>query len=236
MLFDENFYIEINNARWRIARDVLDRIRYDNGVELSSCIDVGCGPGWFARRLIDYGLSVVGIDGRDNLIQMARGRVPEGEFYQVDVESKREVAALSGADLVFCFGLLYHVENPLRVIRNLQRVTTKILFIESIVIPEKRHSALLVEESNNETQGLTGLAVIPSGFWISKMLYSSGFKYVYEYIGYVPHSDFIETEEQYRRRRIFLGSNFELTISDTELVSQTSAPKYDFLKAGKKDY
>jgi len=219
-----------------VAEKILNEIRHGQHERLQSCIDVGCGPGWFTKRLIDYGLSVVGIDGRDELIQVARGRVPEGEFFQIDVESKREVAVLSSADLVFCFGLLYHVENPLRVIRNLELITKKILFIESIVIPEKRHSAILVEESNNETQGLTGLAVIPSGLLITKVLYSSGFRYVYEYLGYVPHNDFIETKEQYRRRRIFIGSNLELTISDAARVPQSSAPKYDFLKAGKKDY
>jgi SAM-dependent methyltransferase len=219
-----------------MARDILDIIRNDNGVELSNCIDVGCGPGWFTKRLIDYGLSVVGIDARAELIEVARGRVPEGEFYQVDVESKREVSQLSHADLIFCFGLLYHVESPFRVIRNLQGLTKTILFIESIVIPEKRHCALLVEENKNETQGLTGCALIPTGSCITKLLYSSGFEYVYEYMGNVDHKDFIETEHQYKRRRVFIGSNSQLTVSDLGRVPDVTAPKYDFLKAGKKDY
>lgn len=236
MLFDQPYYIKINKARWHMAEKILNEIQRGQEERLQSCIDVGCGPGWFTKRLLAYGFSVVGIDGRDELIEVARKRVPEGEFYQIDVESKSEVSKLSEADLVFCFGLLYHVESPLRVIRNLERITKKVLFIESIVIPEKRNSALLVEESNNETQGLTGLAVIPSGLLITKMLYNSGFRYVYEYVGHVPHNDFIETEEQYRKRRIFFGSNLELTISDVARVSQSSAPKYDFLKAGKKDY
>ena len=111
MLFDQSYYIEINEARWHMAEKILNEIQHGQEERLQSCIDVGCGPGWFTKRLLAYGLSVVGIDGRDELIQVARGRVPEGEFYQIDVESKREVAALSSADLVFCFGLLYHVEN-----------------------------------------------------------------------------------------------------------------------------
>ncbi len=230
MLFDEPYYININEARWTVAEKVINEIKFKNGLDLSNCIDVGCGPGWFAQKLVSWGAAVEGIDGRMELIEQARKRVPNAQFYCVDVESKTQMSNFSRADLVFCFGLLYHTENPFRVIRNLHALTEKILFIESMIVPGDNPIAWLVEEGKNETQGLTHYAMIPSKNCAIKMLQIAGFKYVYEYIGQVDHEDFIDTETKYRRRRIFLASNLKLNISNLNESPKIATPKYNFGK------
>src|SRR5581483_11336750 len=68
LLFDEPYYIEINEARWAMARPVVERLRPLLPGGLASCADVGSGPGWFAQRLAHLGLTVTGLEGRGDLV------------------------------------------------------------------------------------------------------------------------------------------------------------------------
>lgn len=229
MLFDKSYYIDINNARWNITKKILDEVR-DNKQNIDTCIDIGCGPGWFSKKLLDWGLAVHGIDGRLELIYEAKRRVPNAKFSHINIESNMEVSQLTSEDLILCFGILYHTENPFRVIRNLETLTKKILFIESMIIPESKPILWLVEENKNETQGLTRYAMIPSQTCMIKMLQTSGFEYVYKYLGNVDHEDFIESDTKYKRRGIFIASRVNLKVKDLVLVPDIPTPKYDFSK------
>ncbi|MBR8826627.1 MAG: class I SAM-dependent methyltransferase [Gomphosphaeria aponina SAG 52.96 = DSM 107014] len=231
MLFDEPYYISINEARWTVAEKVLNELKVKHNLALSSCLDVGCGPGWFAEKLVNWGVKVTGIDGRLELVEAARNRVANASFELVDVESKTAMSSLSKADLVFAFGLLYHTENPFRVIRNLHSLTEKVLLIESQIIPGDNPITWLVEEGKNETQGLTHHALIPSRSCLLKMLQVAGFAYVYEYLGKVDHEDFIETETKYGRRGIFLAAHEKLQGQDLVECPQITTPKYEFHKS-----
>jgi len=59
----------------------------------------------------------------------ARRRFPHIPFEQADVE-ERAILELGKFDLVLCFGLLYHLENPLLAIRNLRGLTEKCLLVK----------------------------------------------------------------------------------------------------------
>jgi len=48
-------------------------------------LDVGCGSGWLAAELHKAGAHVVGIDGAENLLALARDRYPEITFLQQDL-------------------------------------------------------------------------------------------------------------------------------------------------------
>jgi trans-aconitate methyltransferase len=229
MLFDQDYYLAINEARWEMAKPVIEEIQ--TTISLDTCLDVGCGPGWFTDKLVDLGLKVQGIDGREELIAIANQRVSTADFKQLDVESKTAMSTLQPADLVFCFGLIYHTENPFRVIRNVVSLTQKILFIESMVIPVDQPISWLVTEGNNETQGLTYHAMIPSSNCLIKMLQVAGIPYIYQYQGNINHVDFQETPKKYRRRQVFLASHIPLNLRDFLLTSQVETPKYNFEKS-----
>ena len=57
-------------------------------------------------------------------------------------------------DLVLCFGLLYHLENPLLAVRHLRSLTEKCLLLESMGVPDNKPSMLLREEPSEFDQGL----------------------------------------------------------------------------------
>ncbi len=227
MLFDEPYYLAINEARWHAAHAMLLSLPLPPG---ASCLDVGCGPGWFARRMVDAGLHVVGIDGRADLIAEARRRVPGAAFLQGDVQGDTLAPALGTSDLVFCFGLLYHVENPFAVIRNLRRWTGRFLMLESMIIPRDEPLVWLVEEGRNETQGLTYMALIPTRSSLVRMLAAAGFRRVYEFTGVIDHEDFVETPERWRRRGVFLATDEVIDSEALKELPVPSTPKYSFAR------
>lgn len=53
----------------------------------SRLLDCGCGAGRFARLAADRGASVAGLDAATRLIEIARRRVPGGDFRVGDLES-----------------------------------------------------------------------------------------------------------------------------------------------------
>lgn len=229
-LFDEPYYISINHARWAAAEQVLAALQDEAGLSLTTCLDVGCGPGWFSQRLAHRGLAVEGLDGRPANVELARQRLPGCRFHLANIESEGTVNGLGPYDLVFCFGLLYHTENPFRVIRNLRRVTRRVLFLESIIVPLESPCAWLVEESQNETQGLTSFALVPSHTCLTKMLQAAGFVHVYDCAVPVSHEDFAESATRHRRRRLFVASPAPLCAPDLVAVPPVTTPKFDFTK------
>ncbi|MDT4328977.1 class I SAM-dependent methyltransferase [Methylomonas sp. MED-D] len=227
MLFDESYYIEINEARWSAADQIISNLP-----SIYSCIDMGCGPGWFANKLVQKGLLVRGIDGREELVNEARQRVPEAKFHIGDVTSNSLFESLPSADLVFCFGLLYHLENPFAAIRSISKVASRFLLIETQISPGDAAEFKLVSEGRNETQGLTYHALIPSRAALIKMLFVSGFNQVLRYTGSVDHLDFIDSPTRIHRREIFLAARDFGEFRDFVTEVEPVTPKIDYTVNG----
>ena len=66
-----------------LYRHVLERVPAASG---TSVIDIGCGAGRFCRMAADRGMRVAGIDATGPLIEIARERVPDGDFRVGDME------------------------------------------------------------------------------------------------------------------------------------------------------
>ncbi len=65
---------------WDAAPGVLAIIK-GAGIHDGRVVDLGCGSGLWARHLVDAGYDVTGVDISPDMIQIARQRVPEGEFH-----------------------------------------------------------------------------------------------------------------------------------------------------------
>jgi len=152
-----------------------------------------------------------------------RGRsaapVPAYPFEQGDIE-EQVILQLGRFDFVLCFGLLYHLENPLRAIRHLRGLTEKCLLLESMCLPEEKPSMLLREEPRQEDQSLTDVACYPSEGEPVKMLYRAGFAAVYRVISLPDHDDFRETPEHARRRTVLLASVAAIDVGGFRLIPE----------------
>jgi hypothetical protein len=127
-------------------------------------------------------------------------------------------------DLVLCLGLLYHLENPFRVIRALHAITGKILVVESMCVPDAELTMSLFDEGVAEDQGLSYVAFYPSESCVIKMLYRAGFPFVYRFRQLPAHKVYGSTVWQKRRRTVLLASNIALKDSGLVLASEPMRP------------
>lgn len=213
--FDRKEYRALIEAREQMLRRIVKRLKPALG--LATAVDAGCGVGFFSQTLAECGLFTYGFDARAENVEEARRRFPGIPFEQADVEA-REISRLGQFDLVLCFGLLYHLENPLQAIRNLRAITEKCLVLESMCLPEERCSLLLRQEPRQDDQSLTEIACYPSESSLAKMLYRAGFAKVYRVTSLPDHDDFRETREHAQRRTVLVASRAPIEVAGFRLV------------------
>jgi FkbM family methyltransferase len=215
--FDQKEYRQLIEARGETIKRVVGKLKPALG--LSNAVDAGCGVGFFSQTLAECGLNVCGFDGRGENVTEARRRIPHIPFEQGDIE-ERAILQLGRFDLVLCFGLLYHLENPMLAIRNLLGLTEKCLLLESMCLPEEKSSMLLRAEPRQEDQSLTDVACYASEGGLVKMLYHAGFAKVYRVMPLPDHDDFRETSEHARRRTVLLASIAPIDIAGFRLIPE----------------
>lgn len=217
IVFDKEHYTQINEARLNFLKQWLPGLVTAQG--LKNSLDVGCGVGFFSRYLASLGLEVLALDARSENISEAQKRHPDIKFLVEDIENPI-IKKLGSFDLTFCFGILYHLENPFLGVRNLHALTKKILLIESKVTPSSFASGRLVDETFGEDQSKNYIAFIPSELGLIKMLYSSGFPYVYVFNRMPNHENFCESTELYRKRIVMAATKIPLDTSFLRLVDE----------------
>lgn len=96
---------------------VLDALAVQPG---QSLLDLGCGAGMFAQLAATSGLSVAGIDAAAPMLDIARERVPQGDFRKGDLETLPFADATF--DLVSGFNAFQFAANPARALIEAARV------------------------------------------------------------------------------------------------------------------
>ena len=184
---------QIHVTRENALREYLSTL----GGDCSAALDISCHEGFFSLVLADYFKNVTGVDKNAESLKKASQIAaflghPEIRFRNSPVELWDEK---QGADFVLCFGLLYHVENPVQIMRKLANLTKKALCIETQVLPYNLTSqledgsylwqrdvhglfGLCVDYSHSREGGLTDLALVPSRQAVEFLLKQLGFKTV----------------------------------------------------------
>jgi SAM-dependent methyltransferase len=66
-----------------LYRHVLERVTVESGTKV---LDMGCGTGRFCRIAADRGAHISGLDATATFVQIARERIPAGDFRVGDIE------------------------------------------------------------------------------------------------------------------------------------------------------
>lgn len=214
LIFDQEQARRFVAARQDFLRPVLHDLRATVGVD--SVADVGCGVGYFSGFLSQLGFDVIGSDGRIENVEEAKRRYPGIAFQHWNVEDSIDRAAT--CDLVLCVGLLYHLENPIRALRNLSAITRKLLVIESYATPQRETAFYLREEANLEDQSLTRLALYASETTLIKICYQIGFSQVYQFNPLPDHDDFRDRSGRKRQRTMLLACRAPLKLAYLQSV------------------
>ncbi len=152
-------------------------------------LDVGAGIGHFAEFYRRMGATVVAIEGRPENVDEMRRLYPQVEAHVGDVQ-RFDLTSLGQFDVVHCFGLLYHVDSPVAVLRQMECVCRDILLLETIVCDSSRTIMVLADETRAVNQALAGIGSRPSPSFLVMALNRLGFPFVYGTTSPPSHPDF----------------------------------------------
>jgi len=218
-IFDRPVQSESRDARTEFLCRVV--APWKSELNLRSVLDLGCGVGHFSAALRDLGLQVTAVDAREENISEARSRIPGVDFRVADAEDP-SITALGTFDLVACFGLLYHLENPLLAMRNIRALTGKLMLLESMFVEEEHPILFLQDEPPGDDQSLRSVSCYPSEGAIIKMAYRAGFPNVYRFRELPNHNDFRPLVGRSRMRTVVAASNPPMT---SPLLEAAAEPK-----------
>jgi SAM-dependent methyltransferase len=203
-IFDIKVYEELNAARGAVVSELVSELKESLG--LGSAVDVACGAGYFSGLLRSLGLNVTGADGRQQNVDDSQSRNQGIPFKRFDAEDPG-IRSLGKFDLVFCFGLLYHLENPLLAIRHLHALTEKLLLVEGVIYPGDEPVMGLINETPSDDQGLNYFAFYPTEACLEKMLYCAGFAHVYKFAVMPDHPGYHKRKGLPRTRTMLAASH-----------------------------
>lgn len=192
---------EIFDTRLRMAEKALDAHFHgrERGLE---CLDIGCHEGFYSLAMARRGMRVLGVDAREENLNRARFVARAMGIGNVAYREGRveTLAADQGRtfDLTLFLGVLYHVEDPMRCLRQVAAVTGEMCIIETQVVDEVEGTAewgskdwlrpwhgilALIDETGefdagNRETGVTPMATCPSPKALRFMLHQAGFRRV----------------------------------------------------------
>jgi SAM-dependent methyltransferase len=219
-VFDLQHYTLLNRSRGEVVTRLLSELK--GPLDLHTAVDVGCGLGYFSGLLQSMGFEVTGVDGRRENTEEAARRNPMVAFHTNSVEDPK-LRSLGAFDLTFCFGLVYHLENPLLAIRHLHAMTKSLLLVEAVIFPGDEPVMALIDEEIHDDQGLEHIAFYPTETCLIKMFYRVGFGYVYAFRQPPNHSEYSNTPETRRVRTMLAASVVPLNSSQLEWVKEPSS-------------
>lgn len=186
---------QVHAVRREMIFTFLDGARFDYAA--GSVLDIACNEGYFLFEMLKRGARRgIGIEGRrENLAkaEFIRSRLgfENCEFRQADVLTASYESPPH--DVVFLLGIIYHVENPIGLIRKAAAATTRYLFVETQLckpqgtipygwgIPGVHHQAadcfaLINEPDDNPLSAMGGLSLIPNLSAVTTVLRHCGFR------------------------------------------------------------
>lgn len=148
-----------------------------------SVLDIGCNEGYYSFAASELGAErVVGLELREENLDRARQLrdffgYANCDFAQGSV-TDASILELGSFDIVFCFGVLYHLENPMIGLRNLKRLTGSALVVDSALTSLDMGPFITVgsEPVENLRAGETGVTFYPSLGALEMMLKCGGFE------------------------------------------------------------
>lgn len=202
-VFDQPHYDALNQSREETISQLLGSI--SQKLDLRTALDIGCGVGHFSAFLQNLGYEVLALDGRAENIREAKRRYPATNFRVADAED-RSIRSLGTFDLVFCIGLFYHLENPFVAFRSLFEMTSKIAIFEGMCVPGEDAVLGVRDEGPSEDQGLRHVALYPTHNGLVKLLYRSGYRFVYRFRKPPSHDNYINSSLRKRSRTMVVAA------------------------------
>lgn len=131
-----------------------------------SVLELGAGIGDHTTFFIDRNCSVCTSDGRAELYEILRERYHWMRTEHIDLEDENLTFA-DVYDIVYAYGLLYHLGNPAEALRRMAGWCGDVLLLETAVSPQDDVGDNLVSERRElGSQAVSGTGSRPSRRWV----------------------------------------------------------------------
>lgn len=192
--------VGIFDTRLEMVSGVVDR-HFGDRIHEIDCLDIGCHEGFYSLAMARKGVRhVLAIDARPENLRRARFVAEAMGVHNVEFREGRVETLTNDLgqnfELTLFLGLLYHVEDPMRCLRQVAAVTRELCVIETQVIDEVEGCAewgsrewtrpyqgviAVIDESgefeaHNRETGISPMATCPSPKALLFMLKQAGFR------------------------------------------------------------
>jgi hypothetical protein len=156
----------------------------------------------------------VSVDGRAECLKALELRFPQVETLQLDLNSPGALSSLGLFDAVHCYGLLYHLEQPARLIDVIGKICNDFAVIETCLAEGSDDGLLFAEETSDYTQSLTLKGCRPTRSWMFRVL-GRAFPFVYLTVTQPDHPEFpidwdVPLDHLKNIRSVFVASHQEI--------------------------
>jgi SAM-dependent methyltransferase len=147
-------------------------------IEGRTVLEVGAGIGDFTSFFLARGCRVIASDGRTTNVAILRRRFPSIDVRLFDVENGKAAEDLR-AEVVCCYGLLYHLSRPVEALRLMGQRCDGFMLVETCVSCGEEFAVNPVYERRwYPSQAISGTGCRPTRRWVRDELRRS-FPHVY---------------------------------------------------------
>ena len=150
------------------------------GVRGATVLEVGAGIGDHTPFFLERRCKVLTTDARAENVEELQKRYPDVDVRQLDLDAPDpNVLGDEMFDIVYCYGLLYHLSKPDVALDFMAAHCSKLLFLETSVSFGDDESVNLCDEiADRPSQSISGQGCRPTRRWIVNRLRSQ-FEFVY---------------------------------------------------------
>ena len=143
-----------------------------------SVIEVGAGIGDHTSFFLDRGCGVIATDGRSENVELLRRRYPTLRVRRLDLDDP-DPDFREAAEVVYCYGTLYHLRDPARALTFLAGCCTALMLVETCVsFGDDDRVDIVDENASLPSQALHGIGSRPTRVWVQRRL-AELFPFVY---------------------------------------------------------
>jgi hypothetical protein len=132
-----------------------------------SVLEVGAGIGDHSHYFLDRGCPITITESRKKSVKYIRQRFPTSDVLQLDMEHPPGYITGAPFDIVYSYGLLYHLSNPTQALSFFRKNSRKMLLLETCVsFGEVKGVNLTEETQTSPSQAFSGTGCRPSRPWL----------------------------------------------------------------------
>jgi len=136
----------------------------------ASVLEVGAGTGDHTDFFVDRGCRVVTGDARQDNCNILRSRYPDLRVLQLDLDHPPQDLGET-FDIVYCYGLLYHLNDPAQALRFLSDCCSNMLLLSTCVAYGDASAVYPAREDATQVlQSISGKGCRPTRRWVFEKL------------------------------------------------------------------